>query len=40
MIIFARRGIKHAEFAELYEARSDEKFVSDRFCDFSVFCVK
>ena len=30
----------HAEFAELYEARSDEKFVSDKFCDFSVFCVK
>ena len=30
----------HAEFAELYEARSDEKFVFDKFCDFSVFCVK
>ena len=30
----------HAEFAKLYEAQSDEKFVSDKFCDFSVFCVK
>ena len=30
----------HAEIAELYEARSDEKIVSDKFCDFSVFCVK
>ena len=30
----------HAEFAELYEARSDEKFVFDKFCDFSAFCVK
>ena len=33
-------SVWHAEFAELYEARSDEKFVFDKFCDFSVFCVK
>ena len=31
---------KHAEYAELYEARSDAKHTSGRFCDFCGFCVK
>ena len=40
MIAWHRTILFHAEFAELYEAQSDELFTSGRFSGFCDFCVR
>lgn len=39
-LIFCVVFFSHAESAESYEAQSDEKLGSGRFCEFCEFCVK